>query len=43
MPSLIIASNGDPLRIDWPTLVLDQAVILPSRKPPRKRWTNKAR
>ena len=43
MPSFIIASKGDPLKIDWPTLVLAQATIFPSRTPPRILCTTNAR
>ena len=43
MPSLIMASNGEPLRNDWPTTVFAHATILPSRTAPRMRCTNSGR
>ena len=40
MPSFIIASNGVPVMIDWPTITWSQAAILPSASiAPRMRWT----
>ena len=44
MPSfMIIASNGEPFMIDWPTMVSLQATILPSRTTPRIRCTPNGR